>query len=95
MIAQTSLLAYQEIKVSGQLSNQSLKVLRVLKQSLKPMNDKMISRSALLPINVVTARRNELEKQGYVLCVGVANCPETHRLTKMYKANEVDESWTM
>lgn len=92
-VQQTSLLSFQEHLESGKLGEQQVKVLECLRtggifdKQYRPlsMNDKMISHKTGMPINVVTARRNELVKQGLVVEDCKGNCPFTRKLTIFWR----------
>ena len=87
MIAQTSLLAYDELKKNPiHMGQQQTKVYECVKQGLL-LNDKMISKITGLPINVVTPRRNELVKSGILIEKQIMRCPITKKLTKYYEVN--------
>jgi len=85
VVAQTSLLAFQQLLVDEVIGKQAFLIFKTLKNSPFALNDKMISYNSRLPINVVTARRNELELRGLINCVGVNDCPYSGRKTKFYE----------
>ena len=86
MIRQTSLMAFREIEFRGKLGERQIQVLKVIRDN-PLVNDKEISQRLNLPINVVTPRRNELVKAGYVLGCGVRPCEITGRASHVWKIN--------
>ena len=88
MIAQTSLMAYDELRRNPiRMGEQQSKVFECVKQGYL-LNDKMISQRTGLPINVVTPRRNELVKAGLLIEKEILRCPITRKLTKFYEVYE-------
>jgi len=75
-VRQTSLMAFEELKEEdklGQLQQQILNWFNAYPQS----TDKEISEMSEFPINIVTARRNELVKKGYLINYNKRSCEVT------------------
>lgn len=85
MIQQTSLNAWQQIQ--EHLGRQREIVLTYLK-ILGEANNKMISAGTNLPINVVTARMNELRQMRIVVYAKTDVCPYTKKHTMFWRARE-------
>jgi len=82
-VRDTSLEAFQEVKKTiGKRHEQILMAL-----GIGDCNNLMISKRAYLPINVVTARVNELVKMGKVKEAYRDICPYTKRRTIFWKIN--------
>lgn len=74
MIQQTSLHAYTRMQQTGRLGECQKRVLLWL-QNHPCTSDLEISSGTGLPINNVTARRNELYNKGLVRCTGKKTSP--------------------
>lgn len=86
MVVQTSLLAFEEIKMNGVMETQRNIILNFFViNKYKCFNDKMLSYYLALPINVITARRNELEAKGVIKFCKYDKCPFSNKLTKFYE----------
>lgn len=82
MIQQTSLLAYEEVKID--LGDRQLLVYNKLKE-LEYANNLILSRFLDLPINSITPRVLELRKKGLVVADGVRKCPITKRASIFWR----------
>jgi hypothetical protein len=81
---QTSLLAYLDLKRSGELGRQEALVFEALKH-LGRASDRMIEARTHLDINAVTGRRNGLLRKGYILLDGVDECAIRHNTVKYWR----------
>jgi len=78
----TSLLAFA--KALENISTRQKQCLIILEE-LNEANNKMISESSGIPINVVTPRMNELKKKGLIQEIKLDVCPYTGRKTIFYR----------
>ena len=78
---QTSLQAFEDIKDT--LGRRQLQVYRTI-IVLGSATDYKIANWLHWPINWVTGRRNELEKNGYIYCIGTAKNPMTNKQNRLY-----------
>ena len=83
MIQQTSLRAFEEIRLSN-LGERQKQVLEALK-SLGSANNMMLSKKIGIPINCVTGRTRDLVKLGLVEEIFKAKCPITNKMTIFWK----------
>ena len=83
-IQQTSLMAYKEFKDSGKLSEQQEVVYNWF-LCYPCSTDKEIENLSKIPINMITARRNELVKIGLLECKGKRECMVTHKTAMMWE----------
>lgn len=83
----TSLIAYQEIQ--DKINTNEEVVLRIIKQSSRPLCDYEIARMLDWPINRVTGRRNKLEAKGLIEDVGKAKSP-TGKAAHYWRAVKVE-----
>ena len=73
MIQQTSLQAYEQVKINK--SQQT--ILRVLRASKEPMTNALVGVILNWPINRITPRVLELRRKGMLKDAGVTTCPVT------------------
>lgn len=83
---QTSLDAYYELE-PRQIGQRQLHVLKIIR-ALGECTDKMVSEASSIPINVVTARRNELVKMGKVEEARKGPCTITGRNAIWWRVRE-------
>jgi hypothetical protein len=81
---QTSLLAYLDLRRTGELGKQECLVLEALRH-LGRASDRMIEARTHLDINAVTGRRNGLLRKGYILLDGVDECAISHNMVKYWR----------
>ena len=83
--AQTSIMAYNEIKRDGTLGMRQRQVYDCLKSN-GPLTDKELSAILHLPINCITPRRGELEKEKHLIeSAGIISCPKTGHKTNKWR----------
>ena len=84
-VQQTSLDAYQEIKSSGVLGFRQKQIYDCLRTN-GPLTDKELSSILHLPINCITPRRGELEKEKHLIeSAGIISCPKTGHKTNKWR----------
>lgn len=82
MVQQTSLDAYEEVKLD--LGDRQLLVYNKLKD-LECSNNMILSRILNLPINTITPRVLELREKGLVVADSVRKCPITKRASVFWR----------
>ena len=83
--AQTSLLAYNELKATGKLGNLQSKIYALI-QERSDLSNRDIARILGLEICTVTGRVNELTKEGLIKAWGRKTDPRTGKTVKVWKA---------
>ena len=82
-ITQTSLMSFIQLKDEGMLGERQALVFKQI--SLHPgCTDRELSEYCNLPINCITARRNELAKFGMIKCDGVKHDDVTNRMVQRW-----------
>ena len=84
-VAQTTLLAYNELKMSGKLGNLQSKIYALI-QERSDLSNRDIARITGLEICTVTGRVNELSKAGLIKAWGRKTDPRTGKTVKVWKA---------
>ena len=84
-VAQTTLLAYNELKMSGKLGNLQSKIYALI-QERNDLSNRDIARILGLEICTVTGRVNELAGKGMVTAWGRKTDPRTGKTVKIWKA---------
>lgn len=85
--AQTSLLAYNELKATGKLGNLQSIIYSLIKEN-STLSNRDIARILGLEICTVTGRVNELAKAGMVRAWGRKTDPRTNKKVKIWRAVE-------
>ena len=85
MVRDTSLQAFLDFEYSGKLAESQRLVLNFIKKN-PYVTDKEISVGLNIPINQVTARRNELAKKRLIYDFGKRPCQITKKLAYMWYA---------
>lgn len=84
-VAQTTLLAYNELKMSGKLGNLQSKIYALI-QERSDLSNRDIARILGLEICTVTGRVNELTKEGLIKAWGRKTDQRTGKTVKVWKA---------
>lgn len=84
-VAQTTLLAYNELKMSRKLGNLQSKIYALI-QERSDLSNRDIARILGLEICTVTGRVNELTKEGLIKAWGRKTDPRTGKTVKVWKA---------
>ena len=84
-VAQTTLLAYNELKMSGKLGNLQSKIYALI-QERSDLSNRDIARILGLEICTVTGRVNELANEGLIKAWGRKTDPRTGKTVKVWRA---------
>ena len=85
-VQQTSLMSYQQLRSEGEIGRRQSEVLGYIRRN-PGCSDRDISKGLALPINMITGRRNELQKLGLISEDGLAYDAETRRNVLRWKAD--------
>lgn len=84
-VAETSKLAFEELKISGKLSDQARKVFEVIRE-YNPVNSRQIASLSDLERNSITRAIYDLEEMGKIYVFKKDKCPITGKSVKFYSS---------
>ena len=79
MVRETSLVAYNQLKIEGKELTQKQRILKLINEENKPMSRKEISAVTGYEINAITGRVNTLLKEGKIKEVDKRRCQITNK----------------
>ena len=82
MIRETSLVAYNQLKIEGKELTQKQRILKLINEENKPMSRKEISAVPGYEINAISGRVNTLLKEGKIKEVDRRRCKITKKTIK-------------
>ena len=83
---QTSLQSYIQLRDEGVLGKRQHDVYVCISANPNGITDRKIAEALRLPINCVTARRNELAKQGFIAQDGCEHDEITNRMVMKWRS---------
>ena len=79
MVRTTSIIAYNDLKLSGKQPTQKQIILNTLRENKKPMSLQEICDRTNFQINAVSGRVNDLKKSNQVVEASTRKCSITHK----------------